>query len=130
LIEPGLPVAPIHDRNTRILDDDALSGLVARVRASVRRASSAALDELATAVEAPIASISLRAWPSDFPGEIALLRRPPYESRADSVMYRQVLAELARERGWVVHFYDAGTVEQQAAQVLRAAPTRCSTGRG
>jgi hypothetical protein len=118
LIEPGLPAAPIHHRDSSVLDDDSLSDLVGRVRESVRRASSEALDELATAVEEPIVSISLRAWPSDFPDEIALLRWPPYESRADSVMYRQVLAELGRERSWAVHFYDASTVEREAAQVL------------
>ena len=42
------------------------------------------------------------------------MRRPPYESRADSVMYCQVLAELAGERGWRVHQYDAKTVERDA----------------
>jgi hypothetical protein len=42
----------------------------------------------------------------------------PYEARADSVMYRQVLAELARDRGWEVHFYEARDVEAQAAGML------------
>jgi len=62
--------------------------------------------------------MSLRAWPLDFPTDIALQRRAPYESRADSVMYREVLAELARARGWAVHLYDAAAVEGQAAGVL------------
>jgi len=44
--------------------------------------------------------------------------RPRFGRRADSVMYRQVLAELARARGWAVHLYDAATVEGQAAAVL------------
>ncbi|MFI6731352.1 hypothetical protein ACIBI9_00350 [Nonomuraea sp. NPDC050451] len=50
--------------------------------------------------------------------EIAVQRRVPYESRADSVMYRQILAELAHARGWAVHFYDARDVEDQAAGIL------------
>jgi hypothetical protein len=33
-------------------------------------------------------------------------------------MYRQVLADLARERGWDVHLYDAKDVEGQAAGLL------------
>ena len=61
---------------------------------------------------------SLRAWPPDFPTDIAVQRRAPYESRADSVMYRQVLAGLARARGWAVHLYDAADVEDQAVDIL------------
>jgi hypothetical protein len=44
----------------------------------------------------------------------------PYESRADSVMYCQVLAELARDRGWDVHTYDAKNVEAEAGRLLAA----------
>ncbi len=117
LIEPGMPAAPIHRPGTW-LDDDAAADLVARVRASVARATSDALDELATAVAEPIASMSLRAWSLDFPVDIAVQRRVPYEARADSVMYRQVLAELARARGWAVHFYDAKNVEARAVSKL------------
>ncbi|GAA5053542.1 hypothetical protein HNP84_002804 [Thermocatellispora tengchongensis] len=117
LVEPGVPAAPIH-RPGGPLDDAAASELVARVRASAARATSASLDELAAALPEPIVSVSLRAWPADFPEDIAVQRRPPYESRADSVMYRQILAELARARGWAVHFYDAKNVESQAAGIL------------
>ena len=42
----------------------------------------------------------------------------PYEARADAIMYRQVLAELAHERGWEVHLFDAKAVEAQAARRL------------
>lgn len=38
--------------------------------------------------------------------------------RADSIMYRQVLAELARARGWDVHLYEAKDVEARAANKL------------
>jgi len=117
LIEPGVPAAPIHYESKR-LDDAATAELVAQVRASAARATSASLDELASAVHEPIVSVSLRAWPVDFPEDIAVQRRIPYESRADSVMYRQILAELVRARGWAVHLYDAKEVENQAAQIL------------
>jgi hypothetical protein len=62
--------------------------------------------------------MSLRAWPLDFPEDIAVQRRTPYEARADSVMYRQVLAGLAHDRGWEVHLYDAKDVEDIAASIL------------
>ncbi|MQA10576.1 MAG: hypothetical protein GEU98_18880 [Pseudonocardiaceae bacterium] len=117
LIEPGMPRAPIHHEG-KSLDDAAAAALVAKVRASAIRAASAALDQLATALPEPIVSMSLRSWPVDFPDDIAVQRRVPYESRADSVMYRQVLAELAHARGWAVHFYDPREVEGQAVNVL------------
>jgi hypothetical protein len=117
LVEPGMPAAPIH-RPRKRLDDDAAAELVAQVRASALRATSAALDELATAVAEPIVSMSLRSWPLDFPQDIAVQRRVPYEARADSVMYREVLAELARAHGWEVHLYDAKEVEARAAAML------------
>jgi hypothetical protein len=84
----------------------------------VLRATTAALDELATALPEPIVSMSLRAWPPDFPEDIAVQRRAPYESRADAIMYREVLAELAHVRGWDVCVYSAKDVESQAAAKL------------
>ncbi len=116
LIDSGLPAAPIHYRDGKRLDDAGAAALVAQVRASAMRVTAAALDQLPE----PIVSLSLRDWPPDFPTDIAVLRRAPYESRADSVMYRQVLAELAQARGWAVHFYDAADVEVRAAGVLGA----------
>jgi hypothetical protein len=117
LVEPGVATAPIHHEG-KGLDDAAAAELVARARASATRATSAALDELAAAVPEPIVSLSLRAWPADFPTDLVTLRRVPYEARADSVMYRQVLAELARDRGWDVLFYDANDVEAKAVGLL------------
>lgn len=136
LIEPGLPTAPIHHLGGQWAvhepdgpdagppDDGALAAIVAEVRASALRATAIALDDLAAAVSGPITSISLRAWPADFPVDIAVLRRPPYEAQADSVLYRQVLAEVATGRGWAVHRFDARDVEAEAARVLGAARAR------
>ena len=117
LIEPGVSPAPIHYESRR-LDIAATAALVAKVRASVVRATSAALDEIAAALPAPVLSISLRALPLDFPDDIAVQRRAPYEARADAVMYRQELCKLARARGWEVHLYDAKGVVGQAGSVL------------
>ena len=117
LIEAGVSPAPVHYESRR-LDVAATGALVAQARASIVRATSAALDELATALPAPVRSISLRAWPFDFPEDIAVQRRAPYEARADAIMYRQELSELAHERGWEVHLYDAKAVVDQAARML------------
>ena len=117
LIEPGISPAPIHYESAR-LDVAATAELVADARASIARAASAALDDLAASLSAPVLSISLRTWPHDFPDDIAVQRRAPYESRADAIMYRQELSELAHARDWEIHLYDAKAVEGQAAAML------------
>lgn len=66
----------------------------------------------------PVRSLSIRAWPPDFPSDIARQRRPPDETRANSVMYLQVLAEIAAARDWELHLYDAKGVEAEAARIL------------
>ena len=119
LVEPGMAMAPIHHEG-KPLDDAAAAVLVAQVRASAARATADALDDLAAALPEPIVSMSLRAWPLDFPADIAVQRRAPYESHADSIMYREVLAEQARARGWDIHLYDAKDVEARAARELGA----------
>jgi hypothetical protein len=119
LIEPGMPVAPI-EHEAQPLPDDAAARMVADVRASALRATAASLDRLAAALPGPVISVSLRAWPLDFPDDVVVQRRPPYASRADSVMYCQVLSECAHARGWEVHLFDAQAVEAQAARILGA----------
>jgi hypothetical protein len=117
LIEPGMPTAPI-EHEARPLGDDDAARTVKQARASALRATSASLGQLAASLPGPVVSMSLRAWPLDFPDDIIVQRRPPYESRADSVMYCQVLAECAHVRGWKVHLFNARDVEAQAARIL------------
>jgi hypothetical protein len=64
--------------------------------------------------------MSVRSWPTDFPESIAVQRRAPYESRADSIMYCKALAAVGQRLGWDVHLYDAKHVEAEAARVLGA----------
>ena len=117
LVEPGVTAAPIHYDSAR-LGVDATAELVAEVRASVARQTSASLDELDEALPGPIVSMSLRTWPPDFPADIAVQRRSPYEARADAVMYRQILADIAHDRGWDVHLYGAKEVLGQVRSLL------------
>lgn len=123
LLEPGVPPAPVEHDIKPLSDADA-TALLARVRASATRATSAALD----ALPGGMVSISLRSWPPDFPDDLASLRRPPYDSRADSVLYRQILAEQAEARGWRIHLYEAAAVERQAARLLGAKATEILRG--
>lgn len=117
LVEPGLTPAPIH-YDSRHLDVPGTAALVAKVRASVARATAAAFEDLAASLPRPVVSISLRRWPANFPSDIATQRRSPYEARADAIMYRTVLSEIAHARGWDVHVYDAKDVVARAAHAL------------
>jgi len=113
LVEPGLTPAPVH-YDAASLDDTTLTALIADVRASIAQCAMVAFDDL----DAGIESIALRRWPDDFPTDLTTVRRAPYEARADAVMYRQELAEVARSRGWAVHRYDARAVLTAAADRL------------
>jgi hypothetical protein len=117
LVEPGVTAAPIHHEG-KGLDDEAAAALVATVRASIRRAATAGLAALEAALTEPVVSISLRALPAAFPDDLATQRRPPYEARADAIMYRQVLRDVALARGWDVRFFDGKLVEAKATSRL------------
>lgn len=112
-----MTAAPIHYDGHR-LDVAGMAALVTQVRASVVRATSTALDGIAATLPGPVVSMSLRTWPPDFPDDIAVQLRPPYEARADAIMYRKILADLAHARDWKVHLYDAKQVEAQAVGIL------------
>lgn len=117
LVEPGVTPAPFHYESHRLTVEET-AALLGEVRDSIRRATCAALDQLQADVPSRIRSIALRTWPQDFPTDVATLRRAPYESRADAVVYRQALAAAASERGWAVSLYDAKDVVGQAVGVL------------
>jgi len=119
LLEPGMPNMPIH-HPPQGLSLAELEALVARVRASAERATAASLDALSAALPAPVTSIHLRALPADFPTDLAVQLRAPYDAHADGIMYRQVLAAVATARGWEVQFFDARTAEADAAAILAA----------
>ena len=117
LVEPNMPRMPIHHpEQGRSLDE--IEALVTRVRVSAERATTESLDTLAAALPGPVTSVHLRDLPGDFPTDIAVQLRPPYDARADAIMYRRVLAAVAAARGWAVRFYDARTAEADAAAIL------------
>ena len=130
LTEPGLPTHPHHHEGSwavgRYLDSpwarktslpEALA-LVEQVRASAARVSRARLEELAAAVPVPIAAIALRVCPALPPTAEARIVDNRAQTMADSVMYREALADAAEERGWSVHWYDPDRVFRDAARAL------------
>lgn len=117
LVEPGVHPMPVHHGGEG-LDDDALAALIEDVRSSSARAATAALAALAEDLHDRVEVLSLRTWPDDFPTDVATVRRPPHEARADAIMYRQVLAAAAGARGWAVRTYDARRVVDDAGTVL------------
>lgn len=66
LLGPGLPNAPVHHPGQGLGLTD-VEELVARVRASAARMTSASLDELAAALPGPVESVHLRALPAASP---------------------------------------------------------------
>lgn len=129
LVGADLPAAPVHHeggphelhRTGAPLSNDALAALVERVRTSAAATIERELEQLARDLDGSIASMSLRTWPPRFPTDIADLRRAPFESQADPVMYRQVLAAVAARRGWSVPHFDARTVEADARRLVATA---------
>lgn len=117
LVDSSHTPAPFHYESHKLTVEET-AALLSEVHEAIRRTTSTALDQLQAAAPAPIRSLALRTWPHDFPTDVATLRRPPWESRADAVMYRQALAEAARERGWAVTLYSAKDVIGQATALL------------
>src|SRR6201999_3917144 len=69
--------------------------LVERVRASAARGALEGLEALAAAVPMPIASIAIRACPTLPPTTEERIADSRAQTFADSVMYRQAVAEQA-----------------------------------
>lgn len=130
LVGAGLPAAPVHHeggahdlhRTGDPLTDEELAALVARVRASAAVTIASEFDRLAAELAGEVTTVSLRAWPADFPTDIARVRRAPFESRADPIMYRRLLAEAASARGWSVVPYDPASIEAEAIGLVGADP--------
>jgi hypothetical protein len=92
--------------------------LVERVRAAATLGARDGLEALAAAVPVRITGIAIRACPKLPPTTEERIADNRAQTVADSVMYRQVLAAAARDRGWSVSWYDRERVFQEAATVL------------
>lgn len=117
LVDEGLPSLPHHHECQKLPVDEAVA-LVARVRRSADGRARAALDALAESVPARIVGMSLRVCPP-LPDTVAERISSYYaQNRADSVMFREALAEAAAKKSWAVHWYDVKRVFSEAARAL------------
>jgi hypothetical protein len=126
----GLPTHPYHHEGSwavgRYLNSpwareislaDAVV-LVERVRDSASRGARESLEALAAAVPVRIASIAIRICPRLPSTTEERITDNRAANVADSVMYREALANAAEVRGWSVHWYDRERVFQDAAAAL------------
>lgn len=109
LIDEGLPSFPHHHEGQRLPLQKAIA-LVERVRASAEKCTRACLEALANEVSPEIVGMALRKF-QPLPETVAeRITNYQAQARADSVMYRDVLARAAETRGWFVDLYDAKAV--------------------
>jgi hypothetical protein len=126
----GLPTHPYHHEGSwavgRYLNSpwartislaDAVA-LVERVRESAARGARESLDALATTVPVPIAAIAIRVCPRLPPTTEERIADSRAANVADSIMYREALANAAEARGWSVIWYDRERVFREAAAAL------------
>ncbi len=113
LIEPGLPKLPHHSEGQTLPIAEGVA-LVARVRRSAASCAKSALDELPESVGA----IAIRKRPTLPPTVAERITNYRAQCVADTAMYRDVIVEAAKTRGWFVYEYDVRTVFADAAKAL------------
>lgn len=117
LIDDGLPKLPHHHEAQELPLAEA-EALIGRVRASAQERARACLGALAGDVAGEIAAVALRRCPS-LPDTVAE-RIADYRAQcvADTVMYRQAIADAAVARGWRVAWYEPKRVFAEAADAM------------
>jgi hypothetical protein len=126
----GLPTHPYHHEGSwavgRYRDSpwsrpislaDAVA-LVERVRESAARGARESLEALAATVPVPIVSIAIRVCPELPPTTEERIADSRAATVADSVLYREALANAADARGWSVRWYDRERVFRDASAAL------------
>ena len=115
LIDAALPSSPF-EHDTQDLRIDAAVALVREVELSVGAHVRELWDTL-SAVHG-ITSVAIREIPTLPPSIEERIGSYHARTRADSAMYRQILADDATARGWAVHFYDHRRVTDEATGTL------------
>jgi len=117
LIAASLPGAPYHHQALEIPLADA-EELIARVKASVAEHCRAALAELRSAFSAD-AVVLQRSPYARLPDSLAeILASRPLTNAADGMLYREALADAARDLGMLVDRYPRKS--DQAAEAAQA----------
>ncbi len=97
--------------------DEAIA-LVKKVQEAANRGAREGLKELATSITMPITRIAIRECPELPPTIEECIKDNRAQTIADSVMYRNALADAAVARDWTVYWYDKKSVFDKAAQAL------------
>jgi hypothetical protein len=126
----GLPTHPYHHEGAwamgrylnspwarRVTLEEALA-LITLVHQAADCGAREHLAKLADAVGAQIRIIALRKCPELPPTVEQIISDQRAQSVADSVMYRQAMANVAEHLGWEVSWYDRATVYKAAARAL------------
>ena len=113
LIAPSLPNLPHHHEGETMPIDEAVA-LIERVRDSAASCARTALE----ALPAGVAAIAIRKRPTLPPTIAERITDYRAQTMADSVLYRDALAEAAKALGWSVCEYNAKTVLHEAAEAL------------
>lgn len=117
LIDAGLPALPHHHEAQALPPAEGVA-LVERVRASAERHARAELEALSKELAVAIRGISLRACPALPPTIAERIASYHAQTRADSVMYRNAIADAARARRWPVSWFSPKLVFAEAARAL------------
>ena len=96
---------------------DAIA-LIERVHKAAAKGASQSLDNLASRVPTQIMAIAIRVCPQLPRTTEERIRDTRAANVADSIMYREALANAAEARGWSVHWYDRDSVFERAAAAL------------
>jgi hypothetical protein len=113
LLAPGLPILPHHQEGQRLPIEEAVA-LVERVRASAKLCASRELAALPAAVEA----IAIRRRPVLPPTIAQRITDYRAQTMADTVLFRDALADAAEGLGWSVEEYDTKAVLGEASRAL------------
>jgi hypothetical protein len=126
----GLPTHPYHHEGAwavgRYLDSpwarpisfsDAVA-LVARVTEAAAHGAQKGLTALAADIAFPITAIAIRICPALPPSIEERIHDNRAQVVADSVMYREAMANAAHAQGWSVEWYDRDRIYEEAASRL------------
>src|SRR4051812_14728753 len=126
----GLPTHPYHHEGSWAVGRYANSpwarpisltdavALVERVHEAAAIGASESLEALAAEVPVPIRSVAIRVCPKLPPTIEERIVNTRAANVADSVMYRQALANAAEALGWFVHWYERERVFRDASAAL------------
>jgi hypothetical protein len=118
LRRPGMPRQPYH----AVAEAGADRGVVEEVADAALAGARAAIDELAGAIDGPVAAVGIVGEARDLPPLERILRSHPLLHTAEGELYRRALDRAAADRGLAVTALPARRPLEAAAEALGADP--------